>query len=269
MKVINYARWLLVIALPLLVSTVNASVSPTDGRYPYTAPGIVDPSWPLFLDTNETVKVQKNGSGSNSYWTLTGTGANTSFWGGLLNHVNVGNDSVKYQANFNSAGKLITSMGSTALTNYLEINGSLPAGNFGGTSWSAQPNQLLLKATLLDKNPGNGTPDLIGTFAGSALGFNTKFTDGWAPSVPGLTGGSTGESLWLAGLSSGFQNLVKALDGNNSNGTLTSLFGSTKTITGVASVSSVPVPGAVWLFLTGMMTLLGFNRKKASSGFAV
>jgi hypothetical protein len=30
-----------------------------------------------------------------------------------------------------------------------------------------------------------------------------------------------------------------------------------------STVSAVPVPGAVWLFLGGMMTLLGFQKRKA------
>lgn len=263
MKASNYARWLLAIVLPLAASAGNASL--TDGKYTYTAPGVVEPSWPLFLDTNETIQIERKGSGSNSYWQLSGVGSTTSFWGGLTNSVNLGSESVKYQANFNAAGQLITSIGSIKLNNYLEIKGSLPKGTFGGTSWSAQPNQLLLKATLLDAIPGNGTPDLIGNYAGSALGFNTKFTGGWAANNPGLTGGSTGESLWLSGLSSGFKNLVKALDGNSANGTLSSLIGSSKTITGVSSVAAVPVPGAVWLFGTGLMAVFVGRRKGLGS----
>ena len=178
---------------------------------------------------------------------------------------------MKYEAYFDSAGKLITKKPgtNTALTNYLQINGSLPAGNFGGTSWPAQSNQLLLKATLLDSLPNNNSPDLIGTFGPGAIGFNTKFTGGWAANNIGLTGGSTGESLWLGGLSSGMFDLVKALDGNAGNGTLSSLFGSARTINGVASVASVPLPGAVWLFLTGLMTFLGRHRKSAGASFAV
>ncbi|MEQ1621180.1 MAG: hypothetical protein ABL919_07210 [Methylococcales bacterium] len=269
MKFINYARWGLALALPLAASTGFASPY---GLPSYSAPNVPAPSLPAFVDTNETVKIQKLTSGGNTYWKLTGTGKNTVFstlnststW---FNSYNLGSDSVKYEANFNSAGKLITSMGSTTLTNYLQINGSLPAGSHAGTTtWTAKSNQLLLKANLLDINPGNGAPDNIGTFAGAAIGFKTAFTGGWAPTVAGLTGGSTGESLWLAGLSADFLKLVKALDTNTGNGTLSSLFNtSSKTITGVVSVSSVPVPGAVWLFLTGMMAVLGLNRKKGNS----
>lgn len=280
MKVIKRGRWALALVLALVASAGNAATSLTDGKYTFIAPGIANPSWPLFLDASETVKVAKKGSKSNPYWQLTGTGSTTSFWGGLSNSVNLGKDSVKYQANFNAAGQLITSIGHTKLSNYLEIKGGLPAGAFGGTSWKKQSNQLLLKATLLDANPGNGTPDLVGTDADSALGFDTKLTGGWAAKNLGFTGGSTGESLWLFGVSSGFKDLVKALDGDNGNGTLSSLFGKSKTIKGISSVAGVPVagvspgaavvplPGAVWLFGTGLMTLLASRRKGAGSRLA-
>lgn len=267
MKVINFIQCGLFLTLFLLANTGNAAG--TDGKYSFTAPGIVAPSWPLFLDSNETIKLEKKGNGANAYWTLTGTGSTTSFWGGLSNSLDLGKDSVKYQANFNAAGELITSIGSKILNNYLEIKGSLPAGTFGNTSWTAQPNQLLLQATLLDSNATNGSPDLVGTYGGSALGFTTKFTGGWAANNIGLTGGSTGESLWLFASNSGFKNLVKALDGISGNGTLASLIGSSKTISGVSSVSAVPVPGAVWLFLFGLMTLLAGRRKSAGTRLAI
>lgn len=262
MKVMKTARWALALVLPFVASIGNAATSLTDGKYWFAAPGVVQPSWPLFLDTGEEIEIQKKSVGSTYYWQLNGAGETTSFWGGLANSVNLGSDKVKYQANFDSTGKLITSIGTTVLSNYLEIDGSLPAGSFGGTSWTAQPYQTLLKANLLDANPGNGTPDYIGTYNGFALGFNTKFTGGWAANNPGLTGGSTGESLWLfsSASNSGFINLVNALDGNSANGTLSSLIGSGKNIYNVSSVASVPVPSAVWLFGTGLMSLLASCR---------
>ncbi len=272
MKVINYATLLLAPALLLLAGEVYAvkpvmGLTPTDGKYSYNAKGIGEPSWPLFLDNKETLKVVKNGSGNKSYWTLTGTGSQTSFWGSKTNSVNLTNERVKYVANFNSTGQLITSIGSggskTSLINYLEIRGALAAGKFGGTSWTKQPDQLLLKATLHDSNAENSAPNLIGNYKGTALGFGTEFTGGWAANNPGLTGGSKGENLWLFGKDDSFLRLVKALDGKAANGTLQSLIGSSKTFTNVSSISAVPVPGAVWLFLTGMLTVLGFSRKKA------
>jgi hypothetical protein len=97
------------------------------------------------------------------------------------------------------------------------------------------------------------------------LGFKTLFTGGWAANNIGLTGGSTGESLWLFSSSSDFKNLVNALDGNSGNGMLSSLIGSSHTFTNVSSVAAVPVPGAVWLFGTGLMTFLAGRRKSVGS----
>jgi hypothetical protein len=256
-KVITYGRWLLALAV-LSIGTVGHASSPSSlfgGSLP-SASGVVAPSFPLFLDTNETIKVTKTGNNaSNTFWTLTGTGSNTSFLGSLFKSYDLRSDSVKYVANFNSAGQLITTKpGGGTLTNYLQINGSLPAGNFGNTSWTAKSNQLLLKADLTS----------VGTWNGVALGFGTHFTGGWAALNTGLTGGSTGESLWTTALSLDFFKLVNALDGNNSNGTLSSLFGSNKTITGVVSVSSVPVPAAVWLFGSGLMAVFAGRRKHAA-----
>lgn len=268
MKAIDFMRWTLALALPLAASTGNAAISlPL-----YNAPGVGAPSLPLFTDSNETVKFQKLGSGANTYWKLTGSGDKTVFstlnsTGSAINNYNLGDDKVKYEANFNAAGQLITSIGSKSLSNFLEIKGSLPAGSHGSTTWTPKSEQLLLKADLLDANPSNHSPDNIGTWGGIAIGFGTKFTGGWAPSVLGLTGGSKGESLWLTGLSSDFRKLVNALDTNADNGNLSSLFNSREdvTIKNVTSISSVPVPGAVWLFLTGMMAVLGLHRKKGSN----
>lgn len=261
MKISKYKRWLVGFAMLLAGTLAHADGTP----YAYNAAGVGDPSFPFFLGTNDTISVKKTGSGANTYWTLTGTGTSSTLFGSLFDSFNLGNETVKYVANFNSAGKLITSIGNTVLSNFLEIKGSLPAGNIGGTSWSAVPNQLLLSAKLLDVNPGNNTPDLVGTFGGLAVGFKTQFTGGWAIQNNRLTGGSVGENLWLAGLSSGFLNLVNALDGSTSNGTLGSLFATNKTITGVVSIASVPVPAAIWLFGTGLMSLLASRRKSAAA----
>ncbi len=257
MKALQPIRWALTLALSFSAGIGQAAITTP---YPFTAPGIVEVSYPYFLDSKESISIKKLGSGGNSYWQLTGSGSSASFWGPNSSY-NLGRDSVKYVANFDAAGRLITSVGSKTLNNFLEIRGSLPAGSIGNTSWNALSNQLLLSATLLDSNADNNTPDLIGNYGGYALGFKTLFTGGWAANQPGLTGGSTGESLWLFANGKDFRDLVKALDGIDANGTLSSLIGNSKTINKVSSVASVPVPATAWLFGSGLMGLLGLKRR--------
>ena len=280
MKVINYRPLLLVPVLLLSATEANASALQaagafTNNKYFYNAPGVVAPSLPLFQDNKESVSVTQKGSGANSYWQLKGTSTVSSTSSLLLNYnkntkkdnLVGGKDKVTYQANFNASGQLITKIGTTKLSNFLDITGTLNSFNFGGTLFKAQASKLLLHADLLDSK-ANSKPDLVGVFnddkhGGYGLGFGTKFTGGWATEQKVLTGGSAGESLWLFGSNKAFNDLVKALDGKSANGTLNTLFKNNKTITGVSSISAVPVPGAVWLFLTGMLTVLGFSRKKA------
>jgi hypothetical protein len=275
MKVIKYGQWLLALAM-LSIGTVGHATNMPSPLFGASSSGIIAPSFPLFFDEGGKIVMTKSGSGSNAYWTMTGTGSSTELLGSLFSGYNLGSDSVKYVANFNSNGQLIAKKPgtNTTLTNYLEIKGSLPAGSIGSASWGPVSNQTLLKATLLDKIPGNNAPDLIGTLGNSslfsALGFNTKWdttTPGWAITTNGgkLTGGSTGESLWLGGLfNSDFYTLVNALDGNNGNGTLSSLIGSGKTIKNVYAIASVPVPAAVWLFGSGLMAVFAGRRKRAA-----
>jgi hypothetical protein len=270
MKGIKYAKLALVLALPLTAGYANADHSAGIFGMPSSSVnGIVAPSFPNFVDTNEVVTVKKFGSGAaNTYWQIAGTGSTAIFDslnGKKFHSYNLGNENISYTANFDANGRLITSIGGTSLSNTLTITGSLRAGNFGNTSWDVQPNELLLSANLTDIHPGNGKADRLGTYGPFAIGFNTEFTGGWVTTIPGLTGGSTGESLWLAGFSSEFSNLVKALDGRRGNGTLASLFGSTKVIKGVFSVASVPLPGAVWLFGTGLIALLARRKTVAAS----
>ncbi len=253
MKVIKSVRWALVLLLPVFASTGNAS-------------GIVPSSYPLFENIYDTILVREqtvytSPNTSDSYWTLTGTGSTSLFMGGLTNFVSVGDATVHYQANFNAQGQLITAIDGIKLNNTLEITGSLPAGTFGGTSWTAQPNQMLLSADLQGVNKVSGTPDAIGTSNGNALGFNTHFTGGWAANNPGLTGGSQDESLWLLGLNPDFKNLVNFVDGK---GVL-----SPWSTYNAISLASVPLPAAVWLFGAGLMAILGARRKSAGLKLAI
>ncbi|MGR8931850.1 MAG: hypothetical protein ACU836_14545 [Gammaproteobacteria bacterium] len=253
MKVINRARYMLVLLFPLLTGSANAS-------------GITDAGLPAFMDNDERIKITKMGTDLNPYWQMVGIGLSTSLLvgdGELSNAIAIPDGSVSYKANFNSDGQLITEMDGQTLSNFLLVNGSLPAGSNNGFSWSDQPYQVLLRAELMDMDPENGTPDPVGTFGGFALGFNTHFLGGWASE--GLNGNSMDESLWLYGFSTGFHKLIDALDGNNANGTLASLIGSSLTINDVTSVATVPLPGATWMFLTGVMTLLARRKSTEQS----
>lgn len=247
----HYFRWLLIVLLPMIAGPGHASIA--GGAFGFGAPGVGEPSSPFFLDIGETVKIKRNGTGSNVYWTLTGKGSTTSFWGGDDANYQLGKDKFTYRVNFNAAGELITSVqvknGVKALTNFLEIKGTLPAGAFGGTSWGALPNQLLLSADLVD----------VGTSGPFALGFKTEFTGGWAANNAGLTGGSSGENLWLFGVNTGFQTLVAAI----SSGDMMALKKS-MTVKGVVAVASVPLPAAFWLFGAGLLAMLAGRRKSAT-----
>lgn len=250
MKVIKYAQWALVFLLPMFASTGSAA-------------GIADTSLPAFWNINDTVLVREQSiatspTTSDNYWTLTGTGSSSFLMG---NFVPVGNATVQYQANFNAQGQLITSIHGISLTNYLAISGSLPAGAFGGTSWTAQSNQLLLSANLMGINKTNG-PDPIGTSGENAFGFNTHFTGGWAANNPGLTGGSQDESLWLTSSDPNFHNLVSFLEGKGA-------LGSWSSYNNAISMASIPVPAAVWLFGTGLLAVFGGRRKSTCLRLAV
>jgi len=255
MQITKQARYLFALLLCSALSDANASGVPGTGI-------------PAFMDVDERIKITKRGSDTNPYWQLKGIGLTTSLLvgnGELSNALEIPDGSVIYQANFNSNGQLITEMDGQALSNFLLVNGSLPAGTNDGYSWGDQPYQLLLRAELTDIDPQNGSPDSIAALSNFALGFNTHFLDGWVLGKPGLAGKSLGESLWLLGFSSGFHTLSNALDGNAANGTLSSLIGSSLTINDVTSVATVPLPGATWMFLTGVMTLLASRRKTTTS----
>jgi hypothetical protein len=248
---------LVVLLLAGVTGTAVAGI-PVNGPYPFTAPGIGASSYPAFLDQGETITVSEVSTSAGSYWNMTGIGATTSFLGSPSNAISLGSgDSVEYQANFNLAGQLITSIGATQLANFLTISGALPAGSIGSTSWTAQPNQLLLSATLSGINNVD-SPDAIGVYNNAALGFKTTFTGGWVLNYPGLTGGSLDENLWLFSqtTNSSFNNLIDALNGN---GVLTAA-----TIDNVSAVAAVPAPGAVWLFSAGF-GFLAFNSRKLKS----
>lgn len=260
MNAIKFGLGALAMLSVLATNVCYAGLESPSRMFRFDAPGIGSPSWPMFMDQNGTIEITKNGSGANTYWTLTGTGDSTSFLGSFKNKYEIGDSTVKYVANFNARGELITSIGNvTNLTNYLTINGSLGAGKIGNTSWDTVDNQLLLQANLVSVN----------TWKNKAIGFKTMFTGGWAVDpAKGFTGGSIGENLWLTSLSKGFRDLVRALDSDRRNHRFSSVFKNDTTIRGVNAIASVPIPGAVWLFGSAMMMVLANQRKNLSPKLA-
>ena len=57
MKISKYKRWLVGFAMLLVGTMAHADGTP----FAYNAPGVGDPSFPLFLGTNDTISVKKNG----------------------------------------------------------------------------------------------------------------------------------------------------------------------------------------------------------------
>lgn len=243
-------------AAALTLSFLSGTASASTTLPTFSAPGVVAPSYPAFVDDNSNITVKRVNAGkvngvTQYFWQLSGKGESSVF--ALPNSdYRIKNESFKYTANFDSNGDLITSYGNKHnLKNNLTINGKLGAGSVGDYSWKAfTSNKLLLSANLT----------ALGTDS-NALGFATSFTGGWAADQnKPFTGGSTGESLWLSSSSStSFTNLVAAIQ----NGTLDNLLGNKNSMTfkHVSSVASVPVPAAVWLFGTGLTALLASRRK--------
>lgn len=91
--------------------------------------------------------------------------------------------------------------------------------------------------------------DHTGNHDSHALDFKTQLSD---------------ESLWLLANNHDFKGIVKALDDGSSNDRLRSLISHHKKFEEESPIASVPVPGAAWLFGTGLMTLLAGRRKGTS-----
>jgi hypothetical protein len=93
----------------------------------------------------------------------------------------------------------------------------------------------------------------------------------WGNGTGGGTHGSTnlyGTGLDQSGVALDQQVTLYGVTGNNSPGKLQSyVLGSNLTLSsaGVLSVSSVPLPAAVWLFGSGLLGLIGVGRRKAAA----
>jgi len=141
---------------------------------------------------------------------------------------------------------------------------------FGGTppgfSWSAQPIEPLLTATL--------TADTLDS-AHQALGFSEVITGGWADQkqFTGTNATAVTESLWLYSLFSQQSSNWSGLSGKNSDPGWTAFLTELKNhsgltaahFSGIGSIATVPIPGAVWLLGSGLFGLGGMLRRRRAS----
>ena len=230
--------------------------------------GVPPPGYPDFWGANVDATLTRNKNGS---FTLSVLG-NTAACGSSKTLANcsaalfnfpagaylVGNETLNLTANFSSGG-MFTSGSYT-------ITGSLPASSnptLGmappNVGWGAQGNETLLTATL--------TGDAIDS-TDAALGFAATITGGWADQKQ-FTSGSP-ESVWLYSLVSGLSMTSGDSTANKAwNNFLAELQSGHLTkgasFVAIGSIATVPLPGVVMLFGSGVMGLLGLARRRRLS----
>jgi hypothetical protein len=231
-------------------------------------PSIGSPGYPDFSALNLSASLTANSPGT--VYTLSIQGSNPNV--GVFNFPNaaylVGNESIKLTVSFDSHGNLLTGSG---YNDSYEIDGSLAASSnptFGskpaGYSWAAQPIEKLFSATLTGVTVDSKD---------EALGFRSTNFGGWANQKQ-FTGGGTTESVWLYSLLSSLNSsygssMASAQRGGGSD--WDSLLAEIKnhthlktgTFLGIASIATVPVPIALWLFGSGLLGLGGLFRRRA------
>ncbi len=222
MKVLKSGQWLLAVLLTVIGSIGHASMN-----YSNSAAGRDASVFPdlLEMDTGESVQARHRSS-VNSYRRLKEIDSITSNFDNLPNNVTQFKISLTFQPSFDATGHLITSFG---VTQSLTIIGTAPShhAEFGYSS-----DALVL------------LPEWKGAH------YNMKRGSDWS-------------TLWLSALySSIFNNMANALDHNITSGTLNFPFGSfVFSITPIPTVSSVPLPGAVWLFGSFLFGMIACFRK--------
>jgi hypothetical protein len=231
--------------------------------------GVSSPGYPDFWGANVEANLTQSGRGNSATFTLSLAGSTSACSArgtlaacsaAIFNFPSaaylVGNESINLTATFNSSGQL--------LSGTYAISGSLPASSsptFGsspaGYSWGSQPTQTLLTANLTADTVNSGS---------QALGFSATFTGGWAD-TPQFTGGNTTESVWLYSLLSGRDETSGQNMGNSAwNSFLAQLKSGSglkaNTFYGIASIATVPIPGAVWLLGSGLAGLGAMLRRR-------
>jgi hypothetical protein len=215
-------------------------------------PGASAPSLTLdwnFLASSQTLSVTKN---SDNNYTL--TSSSTGLFSFFNNTGSYNGTASVYtlSATFDKSGNFIqNSLGS----DYLNITGYFGAAtaahlSSNGNLTVAAPtsSSVLFNANLTDF--GYSTTQ-------NTLGFVTSFLASWSNQGV-LTGGSVGESAYLFSSTNSLAPVTNAFAIHD----LSTLVGNS--YTGVSSITSVPVPFSGLLFGTGLLSLLGLNRRKSA-----
>lgn len=244
-----------IIALPVLFVAMTDPAFAATVINPTITSVLASGSAPSSLDftfdnRNLSVAITSSGTGTNTVYTLTASGAGQfSFYGTSLQPIagTLSNTNYSLVANFNYQDHFIPTGSSLQITGALSSTATLPVGVTAPTS------TLLYSANLTDFGYSVAQGD---------IGFKTSFLTSWADQG-GLTGGSTGESVYLfdqaALLNGGFGRLSQLVNAFNG-GSLAPVVG--HTYTSVQSVASVPLPMPALLFATGASALMGLARKR-------
>jgi hypothetical protein len=201
-----------------------------------------------FDDRGLTVSV--NASGSNYVLTATGSG-NFSFYGPNTYPIPGTASSYSLTANFTSNGTFVPTGSTLTIQGTLNNTSALPVGVTPPT-----PGQTLFSANLI--NFGFNT-------AQGDLGFQTQFLSSWA-NQPGLTGGSSTESVYLidqaALLDGGYGRLTELVNAIHA-GDLGMVNG--MVFSNTESIATLPLPLPALLFGAGLTAVFGFSSKRKIS----
>jgi hypothetical protein len=238
----------------------------------FSGPGVSSPGYPDFWGADTTASLSKN---SNGTFTLSISG-NSGACGSersfskcseaIFNFPNgaylVGNETLNITANLSSSGAFLSGTyeidGTLAASSNPSFHTTAPPGkSWGPVAYTDLFSTTLTNMTIDGKN--------------EALGFGTTNFGGWANQTQ-FTGGSKSESLWLYALFNGTGMGGGGWQGsdNSQNSAWNAFLAELKsgkglkanTFYGIASINTVPIPGALWLFGSSLMGLGGMIRRR-------
>ncbi len=187
--------------------------------------------------------------------------------------INLANDSTwtAFKATLDTPNA-VWGVGDSIKTDYQATSTGTGATITTGTAYNSAATGVELLEGRVNSNPGFATSNSIviadavadqGGWAiapGSSATFDNLF-GGNSTANAGIAFGATGNFYDITGTTTG-SGIHKTFTENKLDLGTFSLSGNTLTFTPVAA-SAVPVPAAVWMFGTGLLGLLGLNRRKA------